>query len=68
MGVARLPTEQGEDLSPLSAAPLIHPDFTLISKSEGLTIRLVVRGGLVASKQVVAGSIPVSRSGFIPAP
>jgi len=39
-----------------------HPDFTPIFESEGLTIRPLLRGDLLPSKQVVAGSIPVSRS------
>jgi len=39
-----------------------HPDFTPIFESKGLTIRPILRGDLLPSKQVVAGSIPVSRS------
>jgi len=42
----------------------IHPDFTPIFESKGLTIRPVLRGDLLPSKQVVAGSIPVSRSKY----
>jgi hypothetical protein len=45
-----------------SFPPWFHPGFTPIFESEGLTIRPLLRGDLLPSKQVVAGSIPVSRS------
>jgi hypothetical protein len=39
-----------------------HPVFTPVFESKGSAIRPVLRGDLLPSKQVVAGSIPVSRS------
>ena len=42
--------------------PRFHPGFTPIFESERSTISLLLGGDLLPSKQVVAGSIPVSRS------
>jgi hypothetical protein len=60
----RLKSQRSGPASCLSEARF-HPDSTPVSppvfESKGLTIRPVLRGDLLPSKQVVAGSIPVSR-------